>query len=507
MNAVSPLDQPFDLFDVPLGNIIRASHEAILVIDEQQIVVALNPAAQEMLGGTAAQMLGQSLSRFIPEGARPDHAAHVQAFAASGVLERKMAHRRRITAVRADGEVFPVEIALSRVDVGRDGDRSQSYFAALLRDLSLERDLQQTLEMLRQRLRAVLELTPIALWIADADLIVFANLAAARLFGAADGQALFGRSVFTLLGAESHAALRQQMQRALAGEPELAVVHGCLVRPDGGQRDVEIALAALPDHGTTTVQMVVADITQRREEAIELERSRQALRQLSASVVEAREAERRRIARELHDELGQRLTALKMDLSGLAVANGLRSTDRHLASMLAMLDETVASVRRIAGDLRPLMLDDLGLNAAIEWLAADASRRLGIEVRVQLGDDDPQVDERVAIALYRMVQEALTNVARHAKATQVEISLHQQDDALVLSVQDNGIGFPDRALQREGSYGLLGMRERAHMLGGRLMLDTPAGRGGRVTVHLPLMPTGEPPTIEGARPTDHPDQP
>ena len=506
MNAVSPLDQPFDLFDVPLGNIIRASHEAILVIDEQQIVVALNPAAQEMFGGTAAQMLGQSLARFIPAAARPEHAAHVQAFASSGALERKMADRRRITAVRADGEVFPVEIALSRVDVGR-GERSQPYFAALLRDLSLERDLQQTLEMLRQRLRAVLELAPIALWIADADRVVFANHAAARLFGAEDSQALIGLSVFTMLGAESHAALRQQMQRALAGEPDLAIVHGSLVRPDGRRRDVEIALAALPDHGRTTVQMVVADITQRREEAIELERSRHALRQLSASVVEAREAERRRIARELHDELGQRLTALKMDLSGLAVANGLRSTDRHLAGMLAMLDETVASVRRIAGDLRPLMLDDLGLNAAIEWLASDASRRLGIEVRVQLGNDDPQVDERVAIALYRMVQEALTNVARHAKATQVEISLHQQDDALVLTVQDNGVGFSERALQREGSYGLLGMRERAHMLGGRLSLDTPPGLGGRVTVHLPLAPTGEPSATQGARPTDHPDPP
>lgn len=490
MNAVSPQDQPFDLFSVPLGSIIRASHEAIVVIDEQQVIVALNPAAQEMFGCTAEQVLGASLERFIPAAARPAHAAHVHEFSSSGALERRMAHRRRIMAVRANGEVFPVEIALSRVDFGLDG-RSRRYFAALLRDLSLESELKDALETLQKRLRAVLELAPIALWIADADRVVFANRAAVHLFGCDSEQPLIGRSVYEMLGRGSHAHLRQQMARVLAGDNDVEIVRGTLSRTDGGRREIEIALAALPDHGRTTVQMVVADVTQRREEALELERSRHALRQLSASVVEAREAERRRIARELHDELGQRLTALKMDLSGLAMANGLKDTDEHFAGMLTMLDDTVASVRRIAGDLRPLMLDDLGLNAAIEWLASDASRRLGIEIEVQLGEDDTQVDERVAIAIYRMVQEALTNVARHAKASHVRICLKQKDGELVLTVQDNGIGFPARALQREGSYGLLGMRERARMLGGRFALATVPGQGGCVIVHLPLIPAGE----------------
>lgn len=490
MNAVSPQDQSFDLFSVPLGGIIRASHEAIVVIDEQQVVVALNPAAQEMFGCTAEQALGSSLARFIPAASRSAHAAHVHEFASSGVLERQMASRRRITAVRADGETFPVEIALSRVDFGADG-RARRYFAALLRDLSLERELKDALETLQKRLRAVLELAPIALWIADADRVVFANRAAARLFGCDADQPLIGRSVYEMLEPCAHAHLRQQMARVLAGDNDAEVVRGTIARADGSRREIEIALAALPDHGRTTVQMVVADVTQRRDEAIELERSRHALRQLSASVVEAREAERRRIARELHDELGQRLTALKMDLSGLAAANGLKDTDEHLAGMLTMLDETVASVRRIAGDLRPLMLDDLGLNAAIEWLATDASRRLGIEIEVQLTEDDSQVDERVAIAVYRMVQEALTNVARHAKASRVEICLKQKGDALVLTVQDDGIGFPARALQREGSYGLLGMRERTRMLGGRFALVTVPGQGGCVVVHLPLTPADE----------------
>jgi two-component system, NarL family, sensor histidine kinase UhpB len=506
MNAVSPLDPSFDFFNVPLGGIIRASHDAIVVIDEQQTIVAINPAAQRMFGCTATQALGTSLDRFIPAAARPEHAAHVREFSASGTHERVIAEHRHITAMRATGDEFPVQIALSRVDVALGGT-TQTYFAALMRDLSVECQLTDALDLVKLRLCAVFELMPIAHWIADTDHVVFANRAAARLFGTDNSEWLIGKSVFSVLCPKSHAALRRQMTRANAGEVDFNVVRSALVRPDGRVREVEIALAALPEHGRTTVQMVVADVTHRRQESLELERSRRALRQLSASVVEAREAERRRIARELHDELGQRLTALKMDLSGLACANGLNSTDTNIASMLTMIDETVASVRRIASDLRPLMLDDLGLNAAIEWLASDASRRLGIVVQVQLGEDDMQVDERVAIALYRMVQEALTNVARHAKATKVEICLRQHDDTLELTVQDDGVGFPKRTLHREGSFGLLGMRERAHMLGGHLMLESPPGQGGRVIVRLPLTPPSEPATESRPMPFDDRDSP
>jgi PAS domain S-box-containing protein len=485
MSNVAPADRSFALFDVPLGSIIRAAHEAIVMVDERHAIVAVNPAAQRMFGCTAEQALGRSLEQFIPGPHRELHAGRMNAFAASPPIERAMAMRRRVYALRSDGTEFPVEITLSSVEAAEPGGRRR-YFAALLRDLSDERALQDEIEQIKQRLRAVFDLAPVAIWIADGDHIVFANLAAARLFGAESDAALLGRSIYELLHAESHVALHQQIAAALRGEPDVTTVQGRLARRDGQSREVEIALAALPDHGRTTVQLVIADVTQRRREAGEVEQSRHLLRRLSASVVEAREEERRRIARELHDELGQRLTALKMELSGLAASKRVDADDPRLAGMLGMLDETVASVRRIAADLRPLMLDDLGLNAAIEWLADSASRRLGIAIHVQLGETEPSLDERVAIAVYRMVQEALTNVARHARATRVEIALAQRGDELLLEVRDDGIGFPERALQREGSFGLVGMRERAQMLGGHLEVDNPPGGGGRVCVRVPL---------------------
>ncbi len=474
MNDATPAEG-LDLFALPLGGVLQAAHEAILMVDEGQQVVALNPAAQRIFGCSAAQALGRPLADFLPSRQRGLHEQLVRDWSAASADEHAVRAHRQVVALRADGREFPAEVWLSGVDVaGPQGTRR--FVAALLRDLSGERGLQDELRTLQQRLRAVFELAPVALWIADSDRIVFANRAAARLLG--DAHPLVGESVYSLLLPESHAALREQVTGVLAGGFGTGQVQGRLARPDGQAREVEIALAALPDHGRTTVQMVVADVTRQRAEARESRRLQRRLRQLSVSVMEAREDERRRIARELHDELGQRLTALKMELSSRS-GGGSR-----LPAMLAMLDETVAALRRIAADLRPLMLDDLGLNAAIEWLAIEASRRLGIRVQVDL-DEVPEVDERVAIALYRMVQEALTNVARHARAGHASVQLRRRDDGLHLSVHDDGVGFPERALQREGRWGLLGMRERAELLGGRLEIDNPPGGGARVRVHLP----------------------
>jgi len=210
------------------------------------------------------------------------------------------------------------------------------------------------------------------------------------------------------------------------------------------------------------------------------------LRRLLAAQEGVREDERRRIARELHDELGQRLTALKIDLAGLVAAAKVAPNDERVAGMQAMLDDTLASVRRIATDLRPLMLDDLGPAAAIEWLARDASQRMGIPVHARLPVTELAVDQRVSIALYRMVQEALTNVARHAHARSVEVELRIDGDRLVLTVGDDGTGLAPDALERSGSFGLMGLRERAHMLGGEFRIVARRGGGTRLVATLPL---------------------
>jgi PAS domain S-box-containing protein len=486
MNAPQAEASTFGLFSTPLGPIADAAREGIVMIDGDQTIVAVNSAALEMFGWQRADLLGQPLSRLLPERFWASHAAQVRAFDASGAPERRVLRREPITGLRSDGTEFPLEAGISRVDlVGADGAQ-HTRFAAVLCDLSVERALRAQVELLKQRFSTVFDMSPVAMWIVEDELVCLANQAAVALFGTAGSAQIVGKSLYSFLPPETHAALRTHLAQALAGETPPPIASASIVRPDGQAREVEIASAALPDHGRSVVQMVITDITRRQRQIRAQATHRLALRQLSASVVEAREEERRRIARELHDELGQRLTALKMELSSLKHAGQRDAERQHVIGMLEMIDDTVAAVRRIAADLRPLMLDDLGLNAAIEALGREAAQRMDVEVTVRLDHDDPPLSSGAAIALYRMVQEALTNVGRHSRATDVSIGMHTAGDELVLAIHDNGTGFPADALQRDGRFGLLGMRERAVALGGRLEVDNPPGGGGRITVHVPL---------------------
>lgn len=469
---------------MPYRSAVRASHDAIITIDERLRVLAVNPAVQRMFGCTAAEAVRSEFPRFVAPHLRAELTDTLCRFVESNAPEASLTAAGGLLGMRADGHTFPMEGTISRIDVA-DPLRPHRFFTMVLRDESKELQLKTELDEWKRRFQLIFDLAPVAMWIADGDKVVFANRACESLFGASDRSQILGKSIYTLLHPSSHLAVMRQVSLTLSGAARAGMVSERIARLDGSEREVEIAIAALPDHGSTTVQMVITDVTQRKEERQQLEQSRHELRRLSASVVEAREEERRRIARELHDELGQRLSALKMDLSTLTHDIHNRAYERRVAAMIDMLDETVASVRRIASDLRPMMLDDLGLNAAIEWLARESAQRMGIEVTVRLGEVDPALDSQASTAVYRMVQEALTNVARHARATDVSIDMRQSGSELVLTVHDNGIGFPSTR-RKEGSFGLIGIRERAYLLGGTLDVDNPPGGGGRITVRLPL---------------------
>lgn len=470
---------------MPHRSAVRASHDGILAIDEQQRVLSINPAASRMFGCAADEAVRSPFSRFVPLRLRAELSQTLHRFIESDSLEAPMAKAGSFFGLRADGSEFPIDGIVSRVDPASN-EGPHRFFTLLLRDLSEEKTLEAELADWKSRFMLIFDLAPVAMWVVDVDKVMSANRACAGLFGAIDRAQIVGQSIYALLHPASHEGVKRQVDLTLSGQAQAALVTERIARLDGAEREVEIAIAALPDHGSTTLQMVITDVTQREEDRTLLERSHRKLRRLSASVVEAREDERGRIARELHDELGQRLSALKMGLESLGHEIHEAAYDKRIAAMTEMLDDTVASVRRIASDLRPMMLDDLGLNAAIEWLARESARRMGIEVTVRVGEVEPALDSRASTSVYRMVQEALTNVARHARATDVSIELRQSAGELVLTVHDNGVGFPMRNARKEGSFGLMGMRERANLLGGTLETDNPPGGGGRITVRLPL---------------------
>ena len=214
-----------------------------------------------------------------------------------------------------------------------------------------------------------------------------------------------------------------------------------------------------------------------------LETNRQ-LQELSASLQNVREHERSRISRELHDELGQLLTGIRMEVSwlgGRLLGEQQQLIDK-VASIKGQIDQTIASVRRISSELRPLVLDDLGFAAAANWYVDQFSARTGLPVKLVLAADDPQRGDAAATVLFRVLQESLTNVARHANATTVDVELRFGDDGWVLSIRDDGVGF---AAADGGGLGLVGMRERVQMLGGRFALTSTPGHGTLVEVRVP----------------------
>ncbi|MDK9724635.1 MAG: response regulator [Sterolibacteriaceae bacterium MAG5] len=224
---------------------------------------------------------------------------------------------------------------------------------------------------------------------------------------------------------------------------------------------------------------------QYREAEARLEESRGRLRELAAFLENVREEERSRIARELHDELGQSLTALRIDLGWLKsrCATDAGAAER-LAVALGLVERTTEAVRRISEDLRPRMLDDLGLAAAVEHHVQQFAKRTGIACELTMNREEFELDGATATALYRIVQEALTNVARHADAGRIAVRIEATENDIGLVVEDDGRGMP--ADRGNNTFGLLGMQERVEMLAGRLRIGSAAGGGTRVEVRLPI---------------------
>jgi two-component system, NarL family, sensor histidine kinase UhpB len=243
------------------------------------------------------------------------------------------------------------------------------------------------------------------------------------------------------------------------------------------------------------VRMVggMMDVTARKRAERQLDLSRRQMRALSARQGAFREEERTRIAREVHDQLGQMLTGLKMDLrwteKKFAELNGSRPELQELRKKLAeaaeLADQTIESVQNIAAELRPSVLDHLGLPMAIKFEVERFHKRTGVTVRLKLIDNVPELKPEVAVAMFRILQEALTNVARHSGATELDIRFSQEENKLVLQVKDNGKGISPEALKSPRSLGLVGMKERASLLTGEVTFESPPGGGTLVKLRVP----------------------
>jgi PAS domain S-box-containing protein len=398
----------------------------------------------------------------------------------------------RLVAQRVDGVVVPVEISLSPLATD-DGP----MIICVLRDISARVRLEEASRESEQRYRSLVEMSPEAIVVHTLGTIVYVNDASVRLFSVGSREDLLGRSFLEFVPPEYMEEVRDRVEHPSDPEHPRGPLLIRTTRPDGSTIVLEAIGARVAYQGSPAGQVILRDISDRVKAEEELKSSREQLRNLSTYLQNAREAERTSVAREIHDEFGGTLTALKMDLAGLddLVTEGTGGDFRaafleRVESMAALIDGTVKTMRRIITDLRPVLLDSLGLGAAMEWQAEEFETRTGITCAIRGSEGDLRLDRDRATAVFRIFQETLTNVARHARASRVDVDLAVDGGRMTLCVRDNGIGIGDERRAGSTSFGILGMRERAILFGGEVTIVGTPGMGTAVTLVIPIAGDG-----------------
>jgi len=322
----------------------------------------------------------------------------------------------------------------------------------------------------------------------EGERIVLYNRAAEAIFGW-PAQQVMGQPLSILMPQRFRAGHSAHMRHFAAtgitsrrkGAGEGTVLYG--LRADGSEFPMDASISQIDTDQGKVFSVILRDVTERVK-------ARQDLARFATEAAAIREQEKTRVARELHDELAQSLTALKMDATWLRdnLARDPAGAVDKLAAMLALLDDSVAATRRIAADLRPLVLDDLGLVPAIEWLVQNFTQRHGVPCALDI-DESLELDEPYATAVFRIVQESLANVAKHAQARQAQVRVAREGGQIVLEVSDDGVGFDPRQPHKPQSLGLIGLRERAQLLHGAVTLQSAPGQGTKVLAHI-VVPEG-----------------
>jgi len=344
------------------------------------------------------------------------------------------------------------------------------------------------------RFRALIDDAPGAIGISRLGTTVYINRAFLRMFGFEDSGELIGRPITDQIAPrlrEDVMARALQRSRGLPAETEYESVG---LRKDGVEFPFKASAAILDLADGPATAAFITDITAQKEFERKLGDSHARLRNLATHLLSAREAERKSVAREIHDELGQLLTALKMDLRWIEkrLESSGHSALEKLWGTLGLVDQAIDVVHRISSDLRPGMLDDLGLAAAIQWLETEFSRRTGISCTAKVTVPEPRILGNAAIALFRVVQEALSNVGRHSGASHASILLRESDGHLEVTIEDDGVGITAEQAAASSSFGLIGMRERVEGLRGELTVRGQEGKGTTVLVTIPIAAEGGP---------------
>ena len=466
--------------------LLNAPTDSALLLDTEGRVLAANESAFRALGERSAEELaGRTVFDYFPEEIADRERAHLDEVLRSGEPVRYEDRRGSRTF---DTHLYPVfdaggkvvRVAIFSLDI-TELKKTEEELRRTQEELSLHsKELERQVRQRTREITSILENTPAVVYIKDRDhRYVMVGSRFEKLFGVQSRDAR-GRTDYEIFPREIADQFRANDER-VAREQDSIQVEERVPQEDGVHTYLSVKFPLKDEDGRIRAMCGIStDIT-------DLIKAQEQLRRLSGRIMDSQEQERALIARELHDELGQLLTALRMDAAWLRRRmrpDGGAAFDRADA-MCALIDRTIDEVRGIAIRLRPGVLDDLGLIDALEWYTEEFDRRYGVACSFHHGAVGP-VKDLLATSAYRIAQEALTNVARHASATHAEVTLDLEGDELVLRVEDDGGGFDMERGSENDCLGIAGMRERAVLAGGRLEIRSAPGRGTAVRFRVPV---------------------
>jgi diguanylate cyclase len=475
---------PLSGSEKPYFTFFTAMNEGGVTLDSCGAILHSNPRFVSMIGRPIEQLRGASFLACLNQESRAcvaDLLACNATAACEVLLDTAAGALPVLLSLKTVDTNLPLFRCLVLTDLSAHAKADADLRAAMARQRETEIQLRQ-----RERdLRSILDHIPSMVGYWDSKLRNrFGNHTYQSWFGV-DVEQIVGKHLREVIGEDRYRFNRPYIEAALRGETQ---IFECDFPVQNSPEIMHTLAHFVPDRVDDVVHgfyVLETDITAAKVGEAAIRDSEERLRATYANLQSMVEAERKRVAREVHDELGQVLTALRMETSMLQYElQGQQKPQHRLDEMRQLIEEMFKTVRSIAGNLRPSALD-LGLVPAIEWLAEDFEHRWQIDCALDLDPREIQVGDAYSTALFRVIQESLTNVARHTKASSVSISLSQTRDRLHLEIHDNGCGFVCDSDQMSG-FGIIGMRERVHELGGGMTIKSGPALGTTIVIILPL---------------------
>lgn len=462
-----------------LSALIQSSPLAIIAHDPEGNVTLWNPAAEKMFGWKEKEVMGRFLPLVSKEKESEHHALRKRVLSGQGFDNVEVCRRRK------DGSNIYVSFSTAPL---RDSTGRISGIISVVADITARKRAEDALRESEERLLLFIEHAPAALAMFDRKMRYLAVSRRWMTDYSIGDQNIVGRSHYEIFP-EIPERWKAVHRRALKGEV-IRTDEDSFLRRDGTL--VWQRWEVRPWHEVSGaiggILIFTEDITDYKQAEEEIKKVSEQRRMLSAHLQETIERERISIAREIHDDLGQTLSALKMDIGWIRkrLLSNQQAVAEKMDSMTAMINRSTQTVKQICTELRPGILDDLGLIYALDWHSVQFQERTGIQCRLTVDPANFKVDDDMATAIYRIFQEALTNVARHAEATRVEASIRHKNNQIIIEINDNGKGIRGSELARSTSFGIVGMRERVYALGGDFVIIGERDKGTRISAAIPL---------------------